>query len=76
MNIFYWTASGWMERNSPRMPISSAPPIMVAARASTEGPTTTSNVTVGYPAVHVFGLRYMNAGEPFDFTKIGAAKPS
>ncbi|NCB42269.1 MAG: hypothetical protein EOM59_06575 [Clostridia bacterium] len=42
----------------------------------TEGPTTTSNVTIGYPAVHVFGLRYMNAGEPFDFTKIGAAKPS
>lgn len=42
----------------------------------TEGPTTTSNVTIGYPAVHVFGLRYMNAGESFDFTKIGAAKPS
>ncbi len=42
----------------------------------TEGPTTTSNVTIGYPAVHVFGLRYMNAGEAFDFTKIGAAKPS
>ncbi len=41
----------------------------------TAGPTTTSNVTIGYPAVHVFGLRYMNAGEAFDFTKIGAAKP-